>query len=369
MELRRIPKERATRVALFLGGEELSGVSVHDLEMRVGDVPARMGGVGGVGTKEERRGKGYARKVMEDSTRFMREAGLHVAVLFGIRDFYPKFGYAVCMAECALSLSTRHAEGARASFTFSPAAECDLEPARRLYQETNSRRTGSVVRREGVWRGFRKGSDYRSGTKLFAAKRASGGLEAYVLLDESPEETRSAELAARSLEGYESAVRFLAEDAIGKRAGEIRVFCPYDHPFVACASRFGVEIRLVRPRCGDAMGRVINQQSLFEKLVPLLSRRLNSSDLRGERFAVSVSTELGRTTVAFDGEEVGLEGSASACSCEIAASGLMQLVTGYCDPTAAGAKFDVKPAGELAARALGALFPRQEAYMWRPDRF
>ncbi len=343
----------------------MSGVSVGELEMRVGDCPVRMGGVGGVGTKEEHRGKGCARKVMEDSNAFMKEAGFAVAMLFGIRDFYTKFGYAVCMAECSLTLKAKDAERAASRHTFSPAEGPDLELVRELYEETNSSRTGSVVRKEGPWKGFRMGSDFEMRANCFVARRAAGELEAYVLLDVNAEATCCAEVAARSLEGYESAVRFLAEDAIGKRAGEVRVICPYDHPFLTCASRFGVKVELVRPRSGGPMGRVINQRSLFERLLPLFSRRLRSSPLRGERFAVSISTELGRTTVGFDGEEAGLDDSAAASSCEVAAAGLMQLVMGYADAVAAGARFE----GDAAREALGVIFPRQEAHMWRADRF
>ena len=373
MKIGRKREEHATKIALFLreGGEEeeVSRLSVRDLEMRVGDVPVRMGGIGGVGTEQEHRRKGYARRVMEDAAAFMKEDGFDVAILFGIRDFYPKFGYAVCMAEHGLSLSTRHAERAEAHFTFSPASESDLELVRRLYEETNLRRTGSVVRREGVWKGFTMGSRHGTSANCFVAKDASSELEAYVLVDENPEETRCADLAARSLEGYEAAVRFLAADAVEKRAGEIGVICPYDHPFVTCASRFGVKIDISRLRCGGPMGRVIDQRSLFDKLVALFSARLGSSGLRGRKFALRISTELGCTTVAFDGHNAALEESASASSCEIAASGLMQMVMGYCDPLAAGAKCGGELGGELALQALRALFPRQEAHMWRPDRF
>lgn len=83
MELRRTAteeqRERSARAALFL--EEEGGGE----EVRVGDCPV---GMGGVGTKEEHRGKGCARKVIEDSNAFMQEEGFAVAMLFGTRDFY-----------------------------------------------------------------------------------------------------------------------------------------------------------------------------------------------------------------------------------------------------------------------------------------
>ena len=131
------------------------------------------------------------------------------------------------------------------------------------------------------------------------------------------------------------------------------------------ASRFGVQVRVNRPRCGGAMGRAVDQGSLFRKLLPLFSSRLNSSALAGRGLAASISTELGTTTIAYDGEHVSLEEGASKDACELSAPALMQLVTGYRDPLAVGAKFS----GKRARAAMKALWPRQEAFMWRADHF
>lgn len=364
-EMKRTPEERKTRIALCLGEEEASSLLVHDLEMRIGDVPVRMGGIGDVETKSKHRRKGYARKVLADSGAFMADDGFDVSLLFGISDFYPKFGYAVCMADCSLSLRTAHAERASALFPFASADESDRESVRGLYERANSSRTGSLVRREGRWKGPMWAPGWAEGPRCFVAKDPSGELEAYVVLADDNERTRAIELAARSREGYEAVVRFLADDAVAKRAGRVSVLCPSDHPFIDVASRFGMRLELDRPRCGGAMGRIVNQRQLFEKLMPLFSRRLSSSGLGGRKFAVSVSTELGRTTIGFDGQVASLDESASGGSCEIGAGGLMQVVMGYCDAVAAGARFD----GEVALEAIGALFPRGEAHMWHPDHF
>ncbi len=354
-----------TKIRLFVDGEGVSGASVHRFDVRVGDVAVRLGGVGGVGTRPEHRKKGYARKVMEDSTAFMREGGFDVAILFGIRDFYPKFGYAVCLADVSVTLSTRYAEHASAHFEFTPAAGPDYERVRELYAETNASRTGSVVRRKGVWKGFGKGSRFGVEPRCFVARSSLREIEAYVVLDVSAEETACAEVAARSPRGYEAAVRFLAEDAVAKRAGEMHAFCPFDHPFIDVASRFGAQLKVSRPRCGSAMGRVMDQRSLFEKLLPLFSARLNVSRVSGKKLALTVSTELDTTTIGYDGSEASLEESGTRGACEIPAPALMQLVMGYRDPLAVGAKLR----GRSTPDVLRALWPRQEAHMWRPDHF
>ncbi|MHC4248632.1 MAG: GNAT family N-acetyltransferase [Planctomycetota bacterium] len=146
MEIKRAPQEKSTRISLLADSEDVSGLWVHDLTMRIGTVPVRMGGIGGVSTKPDHRKKGYARKVLEDAVGFMRESGYDVSALFGIPDFYPRFGYAVCMPECECSLSTRDAERAEQSLEWSVMSDADAPAVLALYDETNRARTGTLVR-------------------------------------------------------------------------------------------------------------------------------------------------------------------------------------------------------------------------------
>ena len=44
----------------------------------------------------------------------MQHEGFDVSMLFGIPNFYPKFGYATCMAQPKVSIKTRDAELANA---------------------------------------------------------------------------------------------------------------------------------------------------------------------------------------------------------------------------------------------------------------
>ena len=50
----------------------------------------------------------------------MTQEGFDCAILFGIPDFYDKFGYAVCLPECRTEMRTRDAERADATLTARP---------------------------------------------------------------------------------------------------------------------------------------------------------------------------------------------------------------------------------------------------------
>ena len=79
--------------------QDMSRLWLHEYQMRFGTAQLKMGGIAGVGTNEGYRNRGYSRRVMEDSTTFMTENGFDVAMLFGIPNFYPKFGYATVLPE------------------------------------------------------------------------------------------------------------------------------------------------------------------------------------------------------------------------------------------------------------------------------
>src|SRR5262249_3016322 len=111
-EIRVRPDGHNFTVELLAEGEAVSSLEVINLVMRIGHCPVRMGGIGGVGTNDKHRNKGYARRVLEYSTQWMAENGFDCATLFGIGDFYDKFGYAACLPDGRVEVATRDAERA-----------------------------------------------------------------------------------------------------------------------------------------------------------------------------------------------------------------------------------------------------------------
>ena len=56
--------------------------------------------------------RGFARRVLEESNRFMEEEGMDIASLFGIRDFYERWGYAPALPEYRVYLRVEDLSGA-----------------------------------------------------------------------------------------------------------------------------------------------------------------------------------------------------------------------------------------------------------------
>ena len=101
---------------MLVDGELVCWLGVIDYTMRIGTTQVRMAGIAGVETKEPHRMKGYMRDLLNGTLVYMQTQGYDISMLFGIPDFYPKFGYATCLAYSAFTIKTRIAETAAISY-------------------------------------------------------------------------------------------------------------------------------------------------------------------------------------------------------------------------------------------------------------
>ncbi len=95
-------KESESNWKITLSTDEepnISSLWLGEYQMKYGASLLRMGGIGGVGTGEAYRHQGFARRIMDESKAWMSNQDFDVAMLFGIRNFYHKFGYATVLPE------------------------------------------------------------------------------------------------------------------------------------------------------------------------------------------------------------------------------------------------------------------------------
>ena len=91
-------------VRLEADGTDLSRTFIFPYLMRIGKSVVRMDGIGGVATGEDYRYRGYSRRVMEAAVEVMRAGDAALATLYGIQDFYHKYGFATCGPEYTVIL-------------------------------------------------------------------------------------------------------------------------------------------------------------------------------------------------------------------------------------------------------------------------
>lgn len=368
----RTVKGKSCLFRLFYEGKPVSRLWVHDLTVRFGESLVRMGGIGGVETEEAYRMRGFARKLMEAANEYMKEQGFDIACLFGIPNFYERWGYITALPEYRLKVPTSNLKGIELKHrvdNYSP--DTHRADVLSIYEQNNRNRVCSVVRDLESWSTFVRGTDWfvKADVKVFLNE--NGEVVGYLSLDDVTERTAVAEVGYKTAQVFESMVAFLAQRAERHGHNEVIFLIPPDHEFAFYLRRLGCSLVQEFPRSGGGMVRVINLGSLLEKLSTELSQRLRKSDLHDFEGEFALVTDIGCAVLKVKRGSV--EASTEGCSepslkLEIPQCKLAQLLTGYQTITLLASDKDVKCPPNLIP-LLQVLFPPSYPYIWWADRF
>jgi len=368
LEMRITDAEGSHKVELLLDGTAVSWLSVIDLEVKVGSVHLKMGGIGGVGTVEDHRMKGYSKRVLEHSVDYMTKNGYGISMLFGIPDYYSKWGYASTLPDYKFTVPLRDARRAHEGLRARPMTREDAHRVLDIYELTNKDRTGPVRRHRDTWFKFRKGTDYRILADGTVFEDGSGKVVGYYASDRWPRVMRITEVGATETRFYENLLKHAATVADQKQATELEVFVPFDHDFANLCKRMGCTVKLDYHYNAMGMGRIVCLRSTFEKLAPELSRRIEQAKFEIKAGGLTFNTEIGDVTVEPSRSGVILSERASQNRVGISQSTLLQLILGYRTVADVLADQTTRVDGDVLG-LLEAMFPSGHPYIWLSDWF
>ncbi len=355
-------------------GRIVSTLRVWERRMRIGACAVRTGGIGGVGTHPDYRGRGYATSLMRDAVAYMEAAGYDVGLLFSIIPcaFYRRLGWE-SLPLAGFRVSRRKMSELEETDWEVQAfdEERDLEQVAALYETCNAGQSGSIVRPRAHWdtapariRGILPTVVARRGDALGGYLNFRVGAEAATVREVTHD--RDDPTVLKALGNH--LLRVCEEKGVGDVCGEI----PHRHPLVDL---------LVEGSAGDlsltgttsTMLYPVNLPALFRRLLPDLQSRLDAS---GQTF--------GPLCVRF-------EGNNQQCVLRLPKSGALVVSDAHSDaePVSVPAAFFWRALfGESSWRQLGpvlqerkvpvvpeisrllsVLFPHQEVILWGPDHF
>ena len=338
---------------------------------------------------------------------FMTENGFDVSMLFGIPNFYPKFGYTTVIPETWIDFGTEEAQAAVSTYQIRKFEMGDAPKILGLYAVNNAERTGTLVREETRWKGFNMGgSDFgvvadpyvvldegrwglsEKGEKLFAFGRYGASdwerkaADPYVVLDEGDEvigyfvcdDTEEncilCDIGFQDRRIFKTVVHFLADRA--KRIGAAQILChiPADHPLAIFCRRYGCRTNIHNWKNRGGMMRIINQSSTLKKITGELEKRLQRSAEPSQwRGKILISTDLGQDCMEIDQGSVAHTNSwANAFHLEMPQDKLIQLMMGRRSIKDLAIEPDVS-VSEGIIPVLEILFPLGYPHVWWSDRF
>ncbi len=360
IELRREPQEGRTRIELLVDGEHASGLVVIDMQIRIGQVAVRCGGIGGVHTEAPYRMRGYARQVIDESLRHMGQEGMAISALFGIADFYRQFGFAPVLVESEFSVLTRYAEKARLQHEVREFRAEDAGTLLEIYSTLRGAHSGSIVRDPASWKGFTKGAGWTSRVGAYVVIEGTQIL-GYAAYNLEPQRFALAEVGYRDPSVFETLLAEAAQRAVALRQERIPIHGPLDDPFARYCRRYGAECKVEYPYNGGGMARIVDQPALFAQLQPLWRQRMIEAGLGAWLGTLAIETELGV-------ERLDLGGATPEVRIRLPQALLIQLLFGYRDVEDALLESGVS-IDDDARPILDALFPVGQPYLWPNDRF
>ncbi|MDA0745270.1 MAG: GNAT family N-acetyltransferase [bacterium] len=354
------------KVFLTENGEEASRLWVHLKTLRIGSVNVRIGGIGGVGTQPEHRLKGYASLVMDESTVLMQDLNLDIGFLFGIRDFYHRFGYAVAFSSPTLQVKIEDLCRAKSIVPTRVMKKADGPRVARLYNHLNTQLTATVVRPQ-TWSYFEYAPVFQKPGRAILTLGNRGQISGYTVFDTQDDRFLVSEIGGNNHTTFETLATLLGRRARQAGVDTVTFHLPETHAFVAHCARYGCRLAIEHHRNAGPMARIIHLKPLLEKLVPEFNRRLGMQ-VHPLQTSLTLKTDIGSLGLKLQDSSVVITPGRSKKVVELPQRLLTQLVFGYRsvadilhDPDAG-----ISPG---AQPALTALFPKQPAYMWWSDRF
>lgn len=348
-------KPTGRRVELLLDGKPVSWAELPYLELRVGRAVLRTGGIGDVFTQREQRGKGYSRRVLEHCVEVMTGDGLDVGLLFGIPDFYHKFGFRTSLSDYETLLP------GRTVVDLPMTLRARVLPKRRhaevlpLYAREVRRRGFGIERSRRTWPGYRRGARWPFEVKVVGFYRGRR-LVGYLVTDDDPKEVRVPELAAGAEGVLPSMLAWLGRECRRKVAEHVKLYLPPDHPASRAAVELGAELRRTTRGTGGPMMRLLNLGPTVAAMMPELLRRWSASPLGRCGLDLTLQTDIGTAELAVPPS--GPDADILRGRVRIPQNRLVQLVVGYLPLEQVARSAGVAIPRRLTA-ALGVLFPER----------
>jgi Acetyltransferase (GNAT) domain len=399
-----------SEVILRLDGKKVSRTVIIPMLMRIGEAVVRMDGIGGVETEEEYRNRGYMRRVMDTCLEIMKSGDGAISTLFGIEDFYPKFGYATAGPENTVRLPLPKDAAEITPFPSGWSLRSfnldDLPAVKRIYHQNTLCASGALRRHneldEPTWvKHFARSSPQstRIGTRAWKKLRKSlsarskdecrvlidpvGDIAGYAWLglidnwwmfvrrEEFPNSFHITEVFARDPEAADAIVvacQLWAKEEEGSYDG-VDLAIPPEGPVAMAAMYEGGTVLQVNIRRGDFMSRTLNTSRLIRQMQPEFSARIRVSGLNicGRLHFV---TDEGEESIFITPDRVTEESGTGErqITVEIPQDTLSRLCLGAFETSDLLARLPKRP-DHQTSELLEVLFPGRTPHIYSMDRF
>lgn len=350
---------KASRIGL-IGDRLVTHFGVWDYQMRVGSKGLlRVAGIGAVATDNDFRKRNLMQATASNCVDNLAGYGYDVSLLFGIPNFYHRFGYVPAWPIPTFVVQTEHLPTELPSLPTRPFAGCSRPDLDALYNAENAGCTGTAVR--PTYRHSAKYSRFPGMRWVDAQGKTSG----YIIYYHEGESLKVYDSAG----DVEQRLRVLGQLARKLQCKEVRIgSIPPDCALAKRLRWMTCRKEIQYSHAGNAMIHTLNLASSLTKLSEELSRRLTASPMSGWRGHLSITDPRETVTLALADGTVRMAPSTSTAHSVRGGEQIVQLLVGTTSPSEVSEMGGFELTGE-AANLLEVLFPAQHATLAVWDSF
>ena len=352
-----------TRIALW-NGEPAGALRINSETIRIGEARLKMGGLGWVTTIPRHRNKGVASALVQDALEYMARHNYHVSMLFGIPNFYHRFGFTTTLAEHNAVIETGEAFAAeKKGLRVRQAKPGDISAIQKIHAASDTATTCSLLRSSAhitsqweQWKGVR------------VLTNGQGRVVGYFhgVRDADCYAVKEAGVADPSVAGdlLHACARLAGDEALA----QIRFHAPPTHAL----ARFLLQYKSIHEMhiLGIPYGMMafVNLGETLESLIPEWENLLAQSSLRDLRVEATLLVDNDAYRIRANKGAVDVAQAAGPNKISLSPSNLAHLVTGYRYPE------DIldekrRMLTPEARILIETIFPKRHPYVWLLDRF
>ena len=352
-----------TRVA-FLDGELAGALRLTTDTIRIGEARLKMGGFGWVTTAPRYRHKGIACEMMRDTMRYMQHQQYHVSMLFGIPNFYHRFGFTTSIALHYTSIDTLEALTAtHPQYRLREGKPGDIPALQKIHNAHDAAVACSVVRSRAHI--TNRWEQFRPVTVLTDDK---GKVMAYFLPRPANDALGIHEIGVVDRRACGALLHACARQAQEEFLRKITFHAPPCHPFIQYLLQYKSNHEMAVQRDEGGMLAFVNLEETLESMIPEWESALMLSAAKDYRTQVTLVLDRKFYCIRANKGAIDISANSGSNKVSLSIAELMHLMTGYryLEEILSSQRRIIAP----DARALlNALFPKRAVYVWGPDRF
>lgn len=353
-----------------IDGKMVTHWGTWGFDMRVGQCSVRVAGIGAVATDGSLRGRGLMARTAAAGIAGAAQAGYDMTLLYGINNFYHKYGYVRAWTQQGYKATVADlpaAQPPKGLRKFTPAHRDDLEA---MYNAQAAGLTGTAVR--PTWL-CRQRLTYGAGKLAGYLWQAGGKVAGYVVIEPGGDNLKYIDSVGEPAEVM-SVLAMLA-----RKAGAREINLPnlhYHSPLARWLRANGCRVETKYIKSGGPMIRTLSLPNTLGKIAPELSRRLKASHLSDWKGTLTLTDARETVELAIAGGKVIVaparaSGKATASTPKHAIIGgenIAQLIIGAGEPDEVIAVANMKTTGQ-ANKLAAVIFPNQHPRLEQWDGF